>query len=125
MKKLIATIAIAMSVSMASANDDRIKITEDKDGAVWAGHISTFNKMSDGASIMISQYEKQKAPVRFFAAMTFDDCRKGFGALYTRGSPNERWEFDRTVELRKNGSIADAIAMFVCHVNASYDEMMK
>ena len=93
----------------------------------WWGYPETFERLTGGYTVIIGKRSiKTNDPeVRGYFGVMLADCKKGFGTLYTRSSPDEDWKSDMLVSTTKPVTVSDVLAAEICNASVKFEENRK
>ena len=116
MKKKLAFAALAIALTVPALAEE-VHIADNSSGSEsWFAYPETFTVMKDGYSVLgVKRFNIEKRnDVRIYFAVTFEECKKGFGSLYTRENPKQDWDLISQFNISAGRTVSDAIASEIC-----------
>lgn len=126
MKKLVLTLSL-LAASMGSFAQP-IQIAANNENEEWIGFPESFTKIKDGYSILISKRRTDIAnpeETRGYFAVTFDDCKRGHGNLYTRDDTEIDWRVATVISTKNMTTVGDQIGATICETGILIDKNRK
>lgn len=125
MKKIIMVCMFVVSAFVCA--DEVHLVTNSAETESWYAYSETFTKVKDGYSVMlVHRFNKaNKNDVRSWAGMSFTDCSRGYGSLYTKDSEKDNWEFTSNVSIETAKTVADIIAANICNAGEKMNKTVK
>lgn len=116
MKKFLAGVCLVCA-SLSVHAEAILMATSADNTQEWYGYAESFTRVSDAYSVMIGKRfpkSPNKDEERFFVAVSFDDCKRGFGSLYTRDRENQNWAVSSNISMSDQKTVGDAVAALIC-----------
>ena len=127
MKKKIAFAALAIAMTIPSFADE-ILIADNAEGTEsWFAYPETFTVMKDAYSVLgLKRFNREKRnDLRMYFAVSFEDCKKGFGTLYSRDNPKQNWEMLTQFNVAAGRTIGDVMATEICETGKEISKPTK
>ena len=113
MKSVILAALLAVSTVVSA---QPVEISRSDGGEIWVGYIETFNRNRDGFTMMVGQRIQGRNENRSFVGVEFTTCRRGFGPLFFRMSPNDQWQELMNITTMDTQTVGDEIAQSLCSI---------
>lgn len=113
-KLVLAALAVALSVPALA---EEVHITDNSSGSEsWFAYPETFTVLKDGYSVLgMKRFNHEKRnDVRIYFAVSFEECKKGFGSLYTRENAKQEWSTVSQFNISAGTTVGDSIATEIC-----------
>lgn len=126
MKKIVIVTAFLAAIGAAQA--DEVFLANNSAGAeTWYGYPETLSKITDAYSVLVARRfnNVQKADERMFAAVSFVDCRKGFGSVYVRADEKDSWHIATNFSIEANKTVGDILAANICNAGRELEKSFK
>lgn len=126
MKKLVLALAILASSVCSLAQP--VQIAENTQNEEWIGFPESFTKIKDAYSILISKRRTDIAnpeETRAYFAVSFDDCKRGYGNLYIRDDTESDWRVATVISTKNLSTVGDQIGSTICETGTLIDKNRK